>query len=199
LAIVGLGVGSLAYYAKPDQQLTFYEIDPTVELIARDDRYFTFLRDTDSRCRVVLGDARLSLRDAPDNYYGLIVIDAFSGDAVPVHLITHEAVQLYLQKLAPDGVLAFHISNKFLDLAPVLGNLARASSLVAVERNEVHMTEAEKLAGKFISRWVALARSEHDLGPLTADDRWIRLEATAEVPLWTDHYTSLWGIAKWWE
>ncbi|HEV3007049.1 MAG TPA: fused MFS/spermidine synthase, partial [Pirellulales bacterium] len=177
IAVVGLGVGSLAYYGQPNQQLTFYEIDPAVERIARDDHYFTYLRDSRADCRVVLGDARLSLRDAPGRHYGLIVVDAFSGDAIPVHLLTHEAMQLYLQKLAPGGVLAFHISNQFLDLAPVLGNLARASKLVGLDQNELAVGDEEKAAGKATSHWVVLARDEADLSPLADDARWQPLAA----------------------
>ena len=199
LAFVGLGVGSLAYYGQRGQDLTFYEIDPAVERIARNDRYFTYLKDSAADCRVVLGDARLSLRDAPDDHYGLIVVDAFSGDAIPVHLLTHEAMQLYLQKLAPGGLLAFHISNQFLDLAPVLGNLARASALVGLDQNEParRISDEEKAAGKTISHWVILGRSDADFGPLADDSRWRPLTAVPELPLWTDHYTSLWGIAHW--
>ena len=196
VAVVGLGVGSLAYYGRAGQQFTFYEIDPHVERLARDDRYFTFLRDTKAECRVVLGDARLAMRAAPAHHYGLIVVDAFSGDAIPVHLLTHEAMQLYLEKLAPGGLLAFHISNQFLDLAPVLGNLARASSLVGLDQNDFDVSPDEADAGKSTSHWVVLARRKADFGPLADDARWRRLSAAPELPLWTDHYTSLWGVIR---
>ncbi|HVX14494.1 MAG TPA: fused MFS/spermidine synthase [Pirellulales bacterium] len=195
LAVVGLGIASLACYAELRQELVFYEIDPAVERIARDDRYFTYLRDAWADVRVVLGDARLRLREAPAGHYGLIVIDAFSGDAIPIHLLTHEAMRLYLDKLAPGGVLAFHISNQFLDLAPVLGNLARASELVGLDQNE--RTAPAKVAGQSASHWVILARSMDDFGPLARDDRWTPLADAPDLPLWTDHYTSLWGIAHW--
>ncbi|HVX15257.1 MAG TPA: fused MFS/spermidine synthase [Pirellulales bacterium] len=197
VAVVGLGVGSLAYYGQGGQEFTFYEIDPAVERLARDDRYFTYLRDSQADCRVVLGDARLSLADAPDRHYGLIVVDAFSGDAIPVHLLTVEAMQVYLQKLAPHGVLAFHISNQFLELGPVLANLAAASSLAGWEQLENTVPAEEKAAGKASSQWVILARDEDDFGPLIEDSRWQILSPSPELPLWTDHYTSLWGIAHW--
>lgn len=196
VAVVGLGVGSLASYGRGGQEFTFYEIDPQVERIARDDRYFTFLRDSKADCRVVLGDARLALRAAPDRHYGLIVVDAFSGDAIPVHLLTHEAMELYLRKLVPGGLLAFHISNQFLDLAPVLGNLAQASGLVGLDQNDFDISLDETAAGKSTSHWVVLARRERDFGRLIADDRWRRLAAAPELPLWTDDYTSLWGIVR---
>jgi hypothetical protein len=197
IAVIGLGVGSLASYGRPGQELTFYEIDPAVERIARDDRYFTYLRDSKADCRVILGDARLSLRDAPNHHYGLIVIDAFSGDAIPVHLLTHEAMQLYLDKLALHGLLALHVSNQFLDLAPVLGNLSRASSLVALDQLELFVSDEEKAAGKTASHWIIVARTANDFGRLAEDARWQPLVAAPELPLWTDHHTSLWGIANW--
>ncbi|MGH7135152.1 MAG: spermidine synthase, partial [Pirellulales bacterium] len=197
VAVIGLGVGSLAYYGAAGQEFVFYEIDPAVERIARDDDYFTFLRDSRADVRVVLGDARLSLGDVPDGHYGLIVVDAFSGDAIPVHLLTHEAMQIYLEKLSPGGVLAFHISNQFLDLAPVLGNLAGASHLVGLDRNEASISDSELSAGKSVSHWVVLAGAETDFGSLADEARWRPLAGAPELPLWTDHYTSLWGIAHW--
>jgi hypothetical protein len=197
VAVIGLGVGSLAYYGAAGQEFVFYEIDPAVERIARDDDYFTFLRDSRAEVRVLLGDARLSLGGAAAGHYGLIVVDAFSGDAIPVHLLTHEAMQLYLKKLAPRGVLAFHISNQFLDLAPVLGNLASASHLVGLDQNEAWISDEEQAAGKSASHWVVLAKAEADFGGLVDDARWRPLAGAPELPLWTDHYTSLWGIAHW--
>ena len=121
VGVVGLGAGSLACYAGPGQRMTFFEIDPAVAKIARDPRFFTFLADSRAASiAVVLGDARLRLGDAPDHSYGLIVLDAFSSDAIPTHLLTREALQLYRAKLEKDGLLAFHISNKWIDLAPIL-------------------------------------------------------------------------------
>ncbi|HET6881397.1 MAG TPA: fused MFS/spermidine synthase, partial [Pirellulales bacterium] len=197
VAVIGLGVGSLAYYGRPQQEFTFYEIDPAVEKIASNEEYFTFLRDSRAKVRVVLGDARLSLQQAPAAHYALIVVDAFSGDAIPVHLLTHEAMQLYVAKLAPGGVLAFHISNNFLDLAPVLGNLASASQLVGLDQNETVVSDEDQADGKSASHWAILARREADFGPLANDERWRPLAVAPEIPLWTDHYTSLWGVARW--
>ncbi|MFH1267013.1 MAG: fused MFS/spermidine synthase [Planctomycetota bacterium] len=120
IGVIGLGTGTIAAYGKPGQRITYYEIDPAILRIARDPRYFTFLRDQEAELDVVLGDARLSLVDAPSARYDLLVLDAFSSDAIPVHLLTREAIALYLNKLADRGVLALHISNRYLDLAPVL-------------------------------------------------------------------------------
>ena len=135
-AVLGLGAGSMACYSKPGQQWTFYEIDPVIERIARDPSLFTYLRDCPAEFNVVLGDARLELAHAPEAGYGLIVADAFNSDAVPVHLLTREAIDLYLSKLKSDGVLAFDISNRYVDAFPIrlgsgshdAGNLPRLDS-----------------------------------------------------------------------
>jgi len=122
IAIVGLGTGALACHGTANQTFTFYEIDPLVERIARDDRLFTFLRDCAPRIDVVIGDARISLAKAANQVYDLFVLDAFSSDVIPVHLLTRQALELYLQKITPTGVLLFHVSNRSMDLAPVLGH-----------------------------------------------------------------------------
>ncbi|MGH2351166.1 MAG: spermidine synthase, partial [Chloroflexota bacterium] len=136
VAVVGLGAGGLACYGAPGQRWYFYEIDPEVERIARDPQYFTFLRDCPPDVQVILGDARLSLTEAPPGAYHLIVLDAYSSDAIPIHLITREALAIYLDKLAAGGVLAFHISTRHLDLAPVLGRLARDAGLVCLVQED---------------------------------------------------------------
>jgi hypothetical protein len=197
VAAVGLGVGSLAAYGRSGQRFDFFEIDPAVERIARDTHYFTYLQDSRADCRVVLGDARLSLEHEPDGRYGLIVVDAFSGDAIPVHLLTRQAMEVYLAKLRGDGLLAFHVSNQFLDLAPVLGNLAADLHLVGLDQNELAVSRAEAARGKSESHWVVLARKRSDFGPLTGDARWRPLSGRPSMPVWTDDYTSLWGIAHW--
>src|SRR5581483_12071620 len=148
VAVVGLGAGSLACYGRPGARWTFYEIDPAVLRIASDPRYFTFLRDCPPRVFVRLGDARLVLASAPDAAYDLIVLDAYSSDAPPLHLITLEAVRLYLSKLAPGGALLFNVSNRHLRLGPVLGAIARAAGLVARARDDAAVAPAERARGK---------------------------------------------------
>ena len=125
MAVVGLGSGGLACYAEAGDDWTFYEIDPLVERIARDPRYFTYLQNSRGDLNVVLGDGRLTLQRATPGAYDLIVLDAFSSDAIPVHLLTREAVELYMSRLRTDGVVAVHISNRYLNLEPVLGALAQ--------------------------------------------------------------------------
>ena len=114
VAVVGLGVGTMASYARPGQRWTFFEIDPAIERIARTPAHFSFMEACGDRCPVVIGDARISLNRVPERSYDLLVLDAFSSDSIPIHLLTREAVALYLSRLAPDGVLVMHISNRHL-------------------------------------------------------------------------------------
>ena len=162
VAVIGLGAGSLACYGKPDQRWTFYEIDPTVLRIALNPAYFTFLRDCPPKAFVILGDARLTLVRAPAGTYDVMILDAYSSDAPPMHLITLDAVRLYLTKLAPGGVLLFNISNRHLVLEPVLGAIARAAGLAARTRDDVRVSDAERLSGRWSrngSRWPAGRRT----------------------------------------
>ena len=193
VAVVGLGVGTLASYARPDQHWTFYEIDPAVERIARAPDGFTFLTTCGRRCEVVVGDARLSLARSAEPGYGLLVLDAFSSDAIPVHLMTSEAIDLYLKRLAPDGVIAFHISNRHLRLAPVLGRLAMAHGLVALEQRDAVGSDMRD-DGKTSSDWVLMARSRSDLGVLVDDRRWTAVAVPADTPLWTDSFSNILGV-----
>jgi hypothetical protein len=197
VAVVGLGAGSMACYGQPGQQFTYYEIDSAVERIARDPRYFTFLRDCSPKIDVILGDARLSLQNATDHQYGLLVLDAFSGDALPVHLVTREAMLLYLSKLSPNGVLVFNITNRFLNLGPVLGNLARDAGLVGLVQDDSNVSEAEQAGGRYPSRWVVMARTESDLGSLAHDSRWTVLPDRPDMPVWTDDFSNILSVITW--
>jgi hypothetical protein len=197
VAVVGLGTGSLACYGRPGQRFTFYEIDSTVVRIARDPRYFTFLQQCPPDTRVVLGDGRLSLVAAPDASYGLIVLDAFSSDAIPSHLLTREALDLYLKKLAESGLLVFHISNNRLDLEPAVANLAHDARLVALTQFDERVSPEEARAGKAPSHWIVLARRREDLRALTRDDRWHALSARPDKTLWTDDFSNILEVIKW--
>jgi spermidine synthase len=197
VAAIGLGVGTVACYATPGQQWTFYEIDPAVERIARDPRYFTFLNNCPGKAAVVLGDARLSLEKAPDLYYHLIILDAFSSDAIPIHLLTREAIKLYLTKLADDGILAFHISNRYLNLRTVLANLARDANLICLVRDDMQLNEADKKAKKAPSTWLVMARPTFDLTQLTNDKQWKSLSGIIEARLWTDDFSNILTVFIW--
>jgi len=196
-AVVGLGAGSMACYAQPGDSLTFYEIDPAVVRIATDPHYFTFLSQCAPAARIQLGDARLELRDAPDGAYDLIVLDAFSGDTIPMHLLTREAVALYTRKLAPGGMLAFHISNLHLRLTRPIAALAEDAGLVCLIDTDTVLTPADAALGKSASQWAVMARSRSDLGELAEDPHWRSASEGVGTPVWTDDYSSLVRFIKW--
>ncbi len=196
IAVTGLGIAALANYVDEGQSLTYYEIDPEVVTIARDGRLFTYYQDTERRgadLRVVIGDARLKMESAPDHSYEMIILDAFTSDAIPVHLLTKEAMQLYLRKLAPDGLLVAHISNRYLGLEPVLGNLAEALGLVAIKQFDY----ANGVPYKSGSDLVVMAAKREDLGLLAADPRWTPLERSRAIGVWSDDFSNVLGIVRW--
>jgi hypothetical protein len=195
IAVIGLGAGSAAGYARPGERWTFYEIDPAVERIARDPRYFTFLSNCAPQARVILGDARISLAREPDGTHDLIILDAFTSDAVPVHLLTREALDLYFRKLSPHGVLAFDITNRYFNLAPVLARLARDAHVVAYFQSDDDATPDEARAGKEESEWVVMARRPEDLGGLLNDTQWMSLP-TVTGAAWTDDYSNVLGALE---
>lgn len=199
-AVIGLGTGAISCYLQPGQNLTYYEIDPLVARIAKDTRWFTFLNQCAPSAKIVLGDARLELRSAPDAQYDVIALDAFSGDSIPMHLLTREALALYLRKLAPGGILAFHISNIYLDLAPTLGALANDAHLASrIEVSTLLQTEIDQ--GKFPSIWVVMSRSEVDLATLDSDDdppsKWLALPARPGAEVWTDDFSNQLSAIRW--
>ena len=187
----------MACYLQPGESLTYYEIDPSVRNIASNPRYFTFLEQCAPTTPIVLGDARLQLRDAADGSYDLIALDAFSGDSIPMHLLTREALALYMRKLAPGGMLVFHISSLYLRLAPTLGTLARDAGLVCLIEDDTLVSQKEVDAGKFPSTWVVMARSRTDLGTLATDPRWTPVNVPPGTQVWTDDYSNLLRVIKW--
>jgi hypothetical protein len=194
VAVVGLGTGTTVAYARAGQRWTFYEINPAVVSIASTPDYFSYLSycSQNAAVEIVLGDARLRLSDAAPATFGLIVLDAFSSDAIPVHLMTAEALDLYLSRLAPGGLVAYHVSNRSLNLHPVVADLARSRGLAALAFND-----NERLPGKEPSHWVVVARRAEDLAALAADARWRPLEADPRRRLWTDDYSNIVTILKW--
>jgi hypothetical protein len=196
VALVGLGAGSSLPYGKDGQRWTIYEIDPAVVRIAQESDYFTFLSDCRAEVRIVLGDARLSLA-ATDEKYDLMILDAYNSDAVPVHLITREALQLYLDRLAPRGVMAFHISNRFLKLKPVIGNLAHDAGLICLIQNDGNPTPEEIAMGKSASEWAVVARHPDDLALLLNDSRWEKPPLRPEIGVWSDDFYSIFRVFKW--
>jgi len=191
VTVVGLGAGAVACYAQPNQKWSFYEIDPQVVEIAEDPNYFSFLSLCTPSARMVLGDARLNLAAEVPFPNAAIILDAYSADTVPTHLLTIEALDLYLRNLAPNGVLLFNVSNQYFDLRPVLGNLAASRRLVAFYQFDSISERNALRDGRFGSRWVVMARRKSALSTIPSDRRWRPLLADPRIPLWTDDYSSL--------
>jgi hypothetical protein len=196
VAVIGLGAGAMGCYAQPGQHWTFYEIDPAVVRIAQDPSLFTFMRDCTPQARIVLGDGRLTIAKAPDHSYDLIVLDAFGSDAIPVHLLTREALQLYVSKLRPGGVLLFNISNRFVNLAPILAGEAAVLSLTCSERADTQVTPTQAAAGKFPSDWVVMSRGAVDLGDLQGRPGWHQLAPDPHFPVWTDDFSDVLSVTR---
>ncbi len=193
VAVVGLGAGALGGYAQKDQQWMFYEIDPFVAQIASDPQLFQFLSGSPAPYQIVLGDARQELKNAPAKAYDILVLDAYSSDTIPVHLLTREALEIYRDKLAPGGVLVWHISNKYFDLEPVVGQLARDGGWKSLIRHDLNIDpNAVTDDGISPSVWAVLARQQADLGALNRDENWRPMRTDAA--LWSDQKSSLWPL-----
>ena len=192
IGIVGLGVGTLACYRRPGQSWSFFEIDPEVLAYSRR-QAFTFLESCAPRAPVVIGDARLKLAEVTPGSLDILVVDAFSSDAIPLHLMTREAYAIYFRALAPDGLLLVHISNRFVDLEPVLAAQARARGVAAAIRHDKSGTD-----GLTPSEWVAFAREPARLAELTGagEVRWQPLGRPAET-VWSDDYASILPHLRW--
>jgi hypothetical protein len=198
IGVVGLGTGTLACYAKPGQRWTFFEIDPQMVDVAR--TQFSFLRDCAPQVRVVLGDARLSIERQPRGDFSMLAIDAFSSDAVPMHLLTREALGIYANALHQDGILLFHISNRYLDLEPVVAELASAngwtSALVVY-----NPTEEEETMNATVSQWIVMSRNPMTMNRLfqAAGEGvvWAPLQPRAGFDGWSDDHASILPLIMW--
>ncbi len=192
---IGLGVGTIAAYGLPGDYFRFYEINPAVTKIAMDENgYFTYLRDSRARIDIVPGDARLSMERELANgipqSFDVLVLDAFSGDAIPVHLLTVEAFELYLRELTPDGILAIHVTNRYLDLQPVVQEIANHFKLTS---GRIHQSIGPLVKP---SDWIVLARNNSILGQAAFTGRLQPLDSQRKVRLWTDDYSNLFQILK---
>lgn len=196
LACVGLGCGTLATLGEPGWKMTFFEIDPEIRSIATNPDLFHNIRDSKAEIAFVIGDARLEMAKIEDQF-DMIILDAFSSDAIPVHLLTREAVELYLEHLKPGGVLAFHVTNRYLDLPPVLASIADELGVVAVARKDSVIPEPEEIQRrKRSTHYVAIARTKDDLRRLTGDPGWSKLSSSSKTDVWTDDYSNLLLILK---
>ncbi len=190
VALIGLGAGVILRFARPGSQWTVYEIDLEVAQLAQNSALFSHWAEAAVTPVLLIGDGRSRLREAPDQSYDLIVVDAFASDSIPVHLLTREAMQLYVSKLREGGTLLFHISNRYIDLAPVLGATASSLGLVAHERSD----EADDpVAGLAASRWVQIGDRKTLVRPTL---QWGAVDVLPADRPWTDDYSSLLGVLR---
>lgn len=190
VAVIGLGTGTLACYAEPGEDWKFFEIDQTMVDTAKDPTKFTFVSQCMPDMKPVIGDARLTFAQEPDGVYDLIIVDAYSSDAIPVHLATKEAMAIYKTKLAPQGVVMFHTSNRHLELASVIVGIADANGMKAWVFDEDFGRDAEFV---FSTEVVLTARDEADIGKLAGDSKWTLTQPDEDQRVWTDDYSNILG------
>lgn len=199
-AFIGMGTGSLAAYGRPGMNIDFFEIDPEVVEIANNPELFSYIyHSLADQSRLQLGDGRINMSKMPDASYDVIVIDAFSSDAIPVHLITREALSIYLSKLRPGGVIAFHISNRYFDLRPVLARLAAIERVHAYLRTDNVLLLPDIAEGKKESDWVVVCNKPEDFAPFSELPLWQKLIDDPRYPTWTDDYSDVLSVFVGWK
>jgi hypothetical protein len=196
IAVIGLGTGTFVCWAQPGDRWEIYEIDPAVARITAEQKRFTFLASCTPEAPIIMGDARLKLAEAPDGAYDFIMVDAFSSDTIPIHLLTQEAMETYLAKLAPHGMIVMHVSNRHLELSSVVAGIAQANGLKTRTNPGTASDEHEDdVAYKFTSTIVIAARADEDFGVLgePGDFAWPVVTAPAKQRVWTDDYSNIVG------
>ena len=191
IGLLGLGAGTLLTYGRPGDHIRIYEIDPEVEPMSR--RYFTYFARTEATTEVVLGDGRLSLEREPDQRYDVLILDAFSSDAIPMHLLTREAFDVYMRHLEPDGVLAANMSNRHVDIKPVLKQFAQALGLEFVWIANVD----DEARGVYGADWGLLTRNKEFLGEPAVRRSEDVSDVRTDLRMWTDDYTNIFAVLKW--
>jgi hypothetical protein len=196
VGLIGLGAGAMLTYAQPDQTWTIFEIDPAVIRVAEDRRFFTYLSDCSrAAVKMQLGDARLRLQEIPGQTFGLLYVDAFSSDVIPMHLLSVEAVRLYREKLVPEGILAFHLSSRHFELVPLVANLGNALGLTCYLSTLGDLSEAALAEGGFESTWCILI-PDGQVQSALAPANWFRVGPNPAGPMWTDDFSSLLGVLR---
>jgi hypothetical protein len=190
VAVIGVGSGTLACAAEPGESWTFFEIDQTMVDAARDPRYFNYINSCQPDLKPVIGDARLTFAREPDGVYDLIIVDAYSSDAIPIHLATEQAMKIYKDKLAPQGAVVMHVSNRHLELESVVVGIADANELKSWVYNEDSGRDDEYI---FATDVVVSAREEADVGNLASSENWTETEPTEGQRVWTDDYSNILG------
>src|ERR1700710_1198198 len=190
VAVIGLGSGTLTCASEPGEDWKFFEIDQSMVDTARDPKYFTYIQNCEPDLKPVIGDARLTFAKEPDGIYDLIIVDAYSSDAIPIHLATEEAMEIYKQKLAPQGAVVMHVSNRHLELASVIVGIADANEMKSWVYSEDSGRDNEYI---FSTSVVVSARQEADVGSLASSDVWALTEAEDNQRVWTDDYSNVLG------
>ncbi len=190
VAVIGLGTGTLACHAMEGEGWKYFEIDQTMVDTARDPKYFTYVSACDPNMKPVIGDARLTFAKEQDGAYDLIIVDAYSSDAIPIHLATEEAMAIYKAKLAPQGAVVMHVSNRHLELASVVVGIAEENDLMSWVFNEDSGRDVDYI---FTTNVVISAREEADVGKIASDEKWLLTEATEGQRVWTDDYSNVLG------
>jgi hypothetical protein len=196
IGVIGLGSGALVQHGQTGQRWDFFEIDPAVAEIARTGEYFPFLSRPRPQVGLIFGDGRISLLRRPGTKYTLLIIDAFSSDAIPVHLLTKEAIDLYFSRLEPDGLLVMHISNRYLILEPVVAELARAAGATCLI-GATGVSAEEGRRGLDGSEWAVLSRDPTQLGNLTGPFWRAPRSGGRPTRLWTDDYSNVLAALRW--
>ncbi|QPF83265.1 fused MFS/spermidine synthase [Bradyrhizobium genosp. L] len=190
VAVIGLGSGTLTCASQPGEDWKFFEIDQSMVDTARDPKYFTYIQNCEPNLKPVIGDARLTFAKEPDGIYDLIIVDAYSSDAIPIHLATEEAMAIYKQKLAPQGAVVMHVSNRHLELASVVVGIADANEMKSWVYSEDSGRDNEYI---FSTSVVVSARDEADVGKLASSEVWAETEPTENQRVWTDDYSNVLG------
>jgi hypothetical protein len=190
VAVIGLGAGTLTCASEPGESWKFFEIDQTMVDTARDPKYFSYIKNCEPGLKPVIGDARLTFAKEPDGAYDLIIVDAYSSDAIPIHLATEEAMAIYKDKLAPRGAVVMHVSNRHLELVSVIVGIADANDLKSWVYNEDSKRDNEYI---FATEVVVSAREEADVGALAASEDWTLTDADERQRVWTDDYSNVLG------
>jgi len=190
VAVIGLGAGTLTCASEPGENWKFFEIDQSMVDTARDPKYFTYIRNCAPDLKPVIGDARLTFAKEPDGIYDLIIVDAYSSDAIPIHLATEEAMEIYKAKLAPQGAVMMHVSNRHLELSSVVVGIAEANDLKSWVYSEDSGRDNEYI---FSTSVVVSAREEADVGRLASSEQWALEEADEKQRVWTDDYSNVLG------
>jgi spermidine synthase len=189
VGMIGLGAGTLAAYGQAGDTYRLYEINPAVVSLAQTE--FSFIADSPAQVELVIGDARLSLEAEPPQAFDVLAVDAFSGDSIPVHLVTAQAMTVYLRHLKPAGIVAFHVTNRFLNLAPVIATIAANQNLhVALIHDDAELPTLRT------TDWVLVSRSAATLEQAAIRDRTTAITAIPGLPLWTDDFNNLFEVLK---